>query len=173
MIKFANSNRQFMVWSKQSPRAWYDKLNTVVACHDLWWSSYDHSIFMRYSSVSTIILAVYVDDIDHQGVIQLKAYLNSHFHMKDLGSWDIIQGSTLHGLCKVFFCLNENNLLIWFVWRICILGSKHIDTPIDPNIHFDQKPKRASCSSRHYLRLIGKLIRFTITQPHITFVMVC
>jgi len=34
----------------------------------------------------------YVDDIavsgdDYQGLVQLKGYLNSHFHMKDLVQW--------------------------------------------------------------------------------------
>ena len=86
--------RQSMVWGnhglRQSPRAWFEKFNTVVACYGLWQSSFSHSIFMRHSSVGTIILAVYIDIIvltenDHQCIIQLKAYLNSHFYMKVLG----------------------------------------------------------------------------------------
>jgi len=52
-------------------------------------SSSDYSIFVRHFSVSTIILTVYVDIVitvaDHQCIIQFKAYLSSHFHMKDLG----------------------------------------------------------------------------------------
>jgi len=74
---------------KQFPRAWFDKFSTIVAHYGLRRSSSDHSIFIRHSSTGTIIFSVYVDNIvitgdDHQGIIQLKAYLSSHFHMKDL-----------------------------------------------------------------------------------------
>jgi len=74
---------------KQFSRAWFDKFSTIVAHYGLRRSSSDHSIFVRHSSVGVINFTVYVDDIivtrdDHQGVIQLKAYLSSYFHMKDI-----------------------------------------------------------------------------------------
>jgi len=61
--------------------------STVVAHCGLRWSSFDHSIFIKHSFASTIIFAVYVDDIvvtedDHQGIVQLKAYLSFYFHIK-------------------------------------------------------------------------------------------
>jgi len=60
---------------KPSPRAWFGKFS-IVAHYELSQSSSDHSIFVTHSSVSTIILAVYVDFIvagdEHQGIIQLK-----------------------------------------------------------------------------------------------------
>jgi len=76
---------------KQSIHAWFDKFNTIVAHYGLKRSSSDHSTFVRHSSAGTIILAIYVDDIviigdDDQVIIQLKAYLSSHFHINDLGS---------------------------------------------------------------------------------------
>ena len=54
--------------------------STVVAHCGLRWSSFDHSIFIKHSFASTIIFAVYVDEIvitgyGHQCIIQLKVYL--------------------------------------------------------------------------------------------------
>jgi len=73
---------------KQSIRASFDKFSTVVARYGLRRSSSDHSIFVRDYSTGIIILTVYVDIVvtkeDHQGIIQLKAYLSSHFHIKNL-----------------------------------------------------------------------------------------
>ena len=73
---------------KQSPRVLFDKFSIVDARYELRWSSSDHFIFARYCSVSTIILTVYVDIVftvdDHQDIIQLNSYFNSHFHIKNL-----------------------------------------------------------------------------------------
>ena len=66
----------------------FDKFSIIVAHYGLRQSSSDHSIFVRYFSVKTIIVAIYVNNIvilgdDHLGIIQLKA-LSSHFHVKNL-----------------------------------------------------------------------------------------
>jgi len=73
---------------KQSPRSWFDKFSTIIAHYGLQQSFSNHSIFETF--LCTINLAVYIDDIiitedDHQDIIQLKAYLSSHFHMKKFG----------------------------------------------------------------------------------------
>ena len=72
---------------KESPRVWFDKFSIVIAHYELRRGSSDHSIFIRYSSIGTIIFLVYVNYIivtgdNHQGIIQLKAYLSSHFSYK-------------------------------------------------------------------------------------------
>jgi len=87
VMRFRGRRKMFANSNKQSPRVWYDKFNIVVAHYGLRRSSSDHSIFVRYSSTDTIILIVYIDIVviedDHQGIVQLKAYLSYHFHMKD------------------------------------------------------------------------------------------
>ena len=47
----------------------------------------------------------------------------------------------------------------------CTLGSKPIDTPMDPNIHFDQNLGEPLNDLRKYRRLIGKLI-LLILESH-------
>ena len=60
--RFANSKKT--IYSlKQFPRALFGKFNTDVAYYGLRQSSFDHSIFVRYFSIITITLAVYVEDI--------------------------------------------------------------------------------------------------------------
>jgi len=49
---------------------------------------------VKHSSSGAIIFSVYVDDIvvtkdDHQGIIQLTAYLSFHFHIKDIWSLEV------------------------------------------------------------------------------------
>ncbi|KAL6325861.1 hypothetical protein AAG906_031094 [Vitis piasezkii] len=50
----------------------------------------DHSVFYKKSPAGIILLVVYVDDIiitgnDHAGISDLKAFMHSKFHTKDLG----------------------------------------------------------------------------------------
>jgi len=50
----------------------------------------DHSLFVRHSSVDSIVLIIYVDDIvisddDSHSITILKEYLSTHFHKEDLG----------------------------------------------------------------------------------------
>ena len=75
---------------KQSPRAWFGKFNQVVEEFGMQKSKYDYSIFYRNSSSGIIMLIVYVDDIviigsDSKGISSLKSFIQSQFHIKDLG----------------------------------------------------------------------------------------
>jgi len=54
--------------------------------------------------------------------------------------------------------------------EIGTLGSKPVDTYIDPNIHFDQNLGEPLANPGMYKRLIGKLIYLTVTRSDIRFV---
>ena len=137
-------------------------------------SSSDHSIFVRYSFAGTIILTVYIDDIivtrdDHQGLNQLKAYLSSHFHMKNLGLLRYFLGIEVYRSSKVL-SLSQRKYLAYLLEETGKLGFKPIDTPMDPNICFDQNLKESLVDLRKYRRLISKLIYLTVTRSDITFI---
>ena len=75
---------------KQSPHAWFGKFNKETQAFGMNKSKKDHSIVYKKSAASIILLVVYVDDIvitgnDHAGISDLKAFMHSMFHTKDLG----------------------------------------------------------------------------------------
>ena len=75
---------------KQSPRAWFGKFSKEIQAFDMNKSKKDHFVFYKKSAVGIILLVVYVDDIvitgnDHVGISDLKAFMQSKFHTKDLG----------------------------------------------------------------------------------------
>ena len=55
--------------------------------------------------------------------------------------------------------------------EIGTLGSKRIDTPMDPNIHFDQNLWESLIDPEKYKRLIGILIYLIVIRTNITFIM--
>ena len=72
---------------KQSPRAWFDRFSYVVIGYGFKRSTYDHSLFVRHSSLGTIVLIVYVDDIILYGsnsvrIADLKGILGNIFRLK-------------------------------------------------------------------------------------------
>lgn len=74
---------------KQSPRAWYAKLSSVLMTNGLKISGADPSLFVK-STLGTIIILVCVDDIvmtsdDHYGITALKELLHNRFAIEDLG----------------------------------------------------------------------------------------
>ena len=75
---------------KQSPRAWFEKFNSIVTASGLQCCVVDHSVFYRRAGNSYVILAVYVDDIllirsDTARMQETKEYLKAHFITKDMG----------------------------------------------------------------------------------------
>jgi Reverse transcriptase (RNA-dependent DNA polymerase) len=48
---------------KQSPRAWYAKLNYFLLKNNFVKSTADYSMFINHSDKSTTVILVYVDDI--------------------------------------------------------------------------------------------------------------
>lgn len=75
---------------RQSPRAWYAKLSSVLMFNRLNRSGTNPSLFVKRSKFGIIIVLVYVNDIvitgdDEGGISELKALLKDRFAIKDLG----------------------------------------------------------------------------------------
>ena len=103
---------------KQSPRAWFGKLDEVVQEFGLKMSKCDHSFFYRQSTAGTILLVVYVDDIiitrsDYRGISSLKSFLHNRFHTKDLGQLRYFLGVEVNRSKKEFFYLGESIFLTY------------------------------------------------------------
>ncbi|KAJ9685389.1 hypothetical protein PVL29_017428 [Vitis rotundifolia] len=82
---------------KQSPCAWFGKFSKEIQAFGMNKSKKDHSVFYKKSIAGIILLVVYVDDIviignDHAGISDLKAFMHSKFHTKDLGELKYFPG---------------------------------------------------------------------------------
>jgi hypothetical protein len=75
---------------RQSPRMWYERINTFLLSLGMTRSSCDHNMYYIGEGTKKIILVLYVDDLfitggDHTTVTWLKSALHRQFDMTDLG----------------------------------------------------------------------------------------
>lgn len=82
---------------KQAPWCWFAKLSTALTHYGFIQSYDDYSLFTLHRGATTLHILVYVDDLiiignDADAIHQCKTYLNTCFHMKDLGKLKYILG---------------------------------------------------------------------------------
>jgi hypothetical protein len=82
---------------KQSPRMWYQKIDTYMLGLCFTRSKEDHCVYFKLIGDHLIYLVLYVDDMlligNNKEIIQdVKSHLSSKFDMKDLGASNFILG---------------------------------------------------------------------------------
>ena len=159
---------------KQSPRVWFGRFSAVVVDFGLAQSSTNHSLFYRITeSGRRILLLVYVDDIvitgdDMDGIALLKSHLHRQFHTKDLGPLKYFLGIEV-ARSKQGIYISQRKYVLDMLEETGMLGCKHVDTPMDPNVKLLPNQGELFSDVRRYRRLVGKLNYLTVTRPDISF----
>ncbi|RVW64653.1 Retrovirus-related Pol polyprotein from transposon RE1 [Vitis vinifera] len=101
-------------------------------------SKKDHSVFYKKSAAGIILLVVYVDDIvitgnDHAGISDLKAFVHSKFHTKDLGELKHFLGIEVSRSKKVMF-LSQRKYVLDLLEETSKIEAKPCATPMVPNV---------------------------------------
>ena len=102
-------------------------------------SPYDSTLFLRRTNKGTILLLLYVDDInitgdDRSGIEELKDFLSQQFEMKDLGRLSYLLGLEItHSTDGLYITQAKyaSNLLA----RTGLTDNKTVDTPVELNAH--------------------------------------
>jgi hypothetical protein len=158
---------------KQSPKAWFDKLSRALVQFGMKQCYSDYSIFTLLTAKGRVFLIVYVDDIivtgdDQQGIAELKAYLQSQFHTKDLGQLRYFLGIEVARNDKgISLC--QRKYVLDILEETGLMGCKPIATPMDPGVKLCIDKGEPLQNPEQYRRLVGRLIYLTITRPDITF----
>ncbi|PRQ53440.1 putative RNA-directed DNA polymerase [Rosa chinensis] len=157
---------------KQSPRAWYAKLSSVLEEVGFHRSNADSSLFIRIGSTSKLLVLIYVDDLiitgDNAEEIELlKQSLRNRFAIKDLGILKYFLGIEMATSHKGLF-LNQRKYVLDLLQDADMKDCKPARTPLDSKLQLDVSSK-SPCNLAAYQRLVGKLIYLTITRPDIAY----
>jgi hypothetical protein len=123
---------------KQAPKQWHEKFYQTLTSVGFVANEADKCVYYRHGGGQTVILCLYVDDILIFGtntvvIDEVKSFLSSCFHMKDLGEADVI--------LNIKFTRNENGIILnqsHYVKKIlCRFGfenAKVAPTPYDASV---------------------------------------
>ncbi|KAJ9678037.1 hypothetical protein PVL29_022810 [Vitis rotundifolia] len=158
---------------KQSPRAWFEKFNKEIQAFGMNKSKKDHSIFYKKSATSIILLVVYVDDIvitgnDHAGISDLKAFMHSKFHTKDLGELKYFLGIKVSRSKKGMF-LSQRKYVLDLLEETSKIEAKPCTTSMVPNVQLMLDDGDPFYNPQRYQRVVGKLNYLTVTRPDIAY----
>jgi hypothetical protein len=158
---------------KQSPRAWFAKLSTVLSSLGFTKCAVDSSVFLRRTAKGIVILAAYVDDIlltgdDTDGIRDMGTALRRSFSLRDMGRPKYFLGIEF-SYAQDRIALSQRKYVLDILKETGMLGCKPASTPVEPNPQFWDSNSPLIEDITRYRRLVGKLIHLTVTRPDISF----
>jgi hypothetical protein len=147
---------------KQSPKAWFGRLNSAMRKYGFQQSNLDHTLFLKHHLGKVTALIVYVDDMiitgdDSEEIARLQEQLATEFEMKNLGGLKYFLGIEVarskHGIF-----LSQRKYILDLLSEVGLLDCKPADTPIIQNHRLGEYPDQVPTDKGRYQRMVGKLI---------------
>nr|XP_016461019.1 PREDICTED: uncharacterized mitochondrial protein AtMg00810-like [Nicotiana tabacum] len=165
--------RKSLYGLKHASRQWFAKLSTALLSKGYQSSLNDYSLFTKISATSTVILAVYVDDIllagdDTEEMGSLKPFLDAQFKIKDLGNVHYFLGLEVSSVAEGYIVKQHKfakELLDEFNCSDCT----HVVTPLDLNYKLTPISREMPPDPSLSRRLVGKLNFLQHTRLDLSF----
>lgn len=162
---------------KQSPRAWFGRFTKAILNFGYKQAHSDHTLFFKRQHTGLTILIVYVDDIvltgdDKTEIQSVKNKLAAEFELKDLGNLRYFLGMEV-ARNRTGISVSQRKYTLDLLKETGFLGSRPVDTPMDPSLKLETKAGDPPVDKGRYQRLVGKLIYLSYTRPDIAFAVSC
>jgi hypothetical protein len=154
---------------KQSALEWYNTLKAVLESDELQFKRIesDHAVFMVRTELSTVYLALFVDDMaifgdDEILIGEIKAKLSSHFKMKDLGIMKRFLGLEIERNSLGDVIVSQKRYIERVLERFGMQDCKPTYTPLPTNIRlrkrdYDPDNPDPPADQTLYREIIGSL----------------
>ena len=157
---------------KQAPRAWFHRFSSFLLKLGFYSSQADSSLFVYHSSLGTVYLLLYVDDMIITGstpslVHTFTTRLSNEFSMKDLGDLHYFLGVEVQANEKGLF-LSQTKYALDLLQRASMIDAKPISTPFVIGQHLFAEGTLFSDPTL-FRSLAGALQYLTITRPDLSF----
>lgn len=124
---------------KQSPRAWYQKIDTFLVHIGFTRSIADHSLYFMQKGQHVVIVIIYVDDLIilascMSSLKALKAMLENEYEMSDLGELHFCLGvEFVRDRVSRTISMNQSKYVMDVLKRFGMEDCKPVGTPLDVN----------------------------------------
>ncbi|KAK2989742.1 hypothetical protein RJ640_030235 [Escallonia rubra] len=137
-------------------------------------SQSDHSLFTFTRQGSFLAVLIYVDDVivtgtDSAKISWLKHYLDTKFHIKDLGKLKYFLGIEV-ARSSDGIMLSQRKYVLDILTECGLTGCKPSSSPMAEQHQLDLNSGELCDDPGQYRRLIGRLLYLTITRPDISYV---
>ena len=158
---------------KQSPKVWYDKINSWLHDLGLTRSESDPNLYNLRRHDKLTILLLYMDDLlitrdDEQAIADLKEKLHQAFDMTDLGEAQNYLGVEIHRQPSGIF-LSQRGYITKRLDKFHLLGCNPTKLPIDSKLQLNRCMGTSKADPVQYRSLVGSLIYLSHTQPDISY----
>lgn len=158
---------------KHASRQWFSKLSGALLSRGYSSSLNDYSLFTKCSASSTVILAVYVDDIllaghDVSKLDSLRSFLDSQFKIKDLGDVHYFLGFEVSRVSQCLI-IHQHKSIKDLLTEFNCSSVSHIVAPLEAHLKLTPESGDLLSDPSLYRRLIGKLNFLQHTTPEISF----
>ncbi|XP_050124577.1 uncharacterized mitochondrial protein AtMg00810-like [Malus sylvestris] len=106
------------------------------------------------------------DDSDE--MMKLEQSLAAEFEIKNLGDLKYFLGVEVARSSRGIF-LSQRKYVLDLLKETCMLGCKHVDTPITEKHYLEIYPDQEQVDKGRYQRLVERLIYLSHTHPEITY----
>jgi len=158
---------------KQAPRCWFSKLSTALIQYGFTQSLSDYSLFSYNNNGTCVHVLIYVDDLIIPGscsiaVERFKVYLESCFHMKDLGLLKYFLGIEVARNADGFY-LSQRKYVLDIISEMGLLGARPSSFPMEQNHKLSLSKSVLLPNPKRYRRLVGRLIYLAVTRPELSY----
>jgi len=129
---------------KQSPRAWYGKINRFFVDHGFERSEQDHNVYIH--TIFKLILLLYVDDLvitapSLEDVNWIRSLLHEEFEITDLGPLTVFLGIEIRRNRQLrSLHISQQQYIQTILMRFGMSNAAIISTPADPLVHLTTLP---------------------------------
>ncbi|XP_016649007.1 PREDICTED: uncharacterized mitochondrial protein AtMg00810-like [Prunus mume] len=158
---------------KQAPRAWNERFTSFLPSLGFQASNADPSLFIQHSSLGTVVLLLYVDDIILTGsnsslITSVIGALTQEFDMKDLGQLTYFLGLQISYQSAGLF-VSQTKYIKELLDRVDLQDSKPCPTPCLPYHRLLKDDGKPYSHPEQYRSIVGALQYLTFTRPDIAF----
>lgn len=165
--------RKSLYGLKQASRKWFEKLVRELLSLGYTESRNDYSLFIKRSSTSITVVAVYVDDIivtgdNYSEITDLKNHMHHIFSIKDLGILHYFLGIEV-GYVTDGIILSQKKFSNDILKDCDFDYSKPAVTPLPLNLKSSATNGPLYPHPEHYRSIVGKLNYLTNTRPDLSY----
>jgi hypothetical protein len=158
---------------RQSPRMWYERINTFLLSLGMTWSTCDHNMYHIGTGANKIILVLYIDDLFIMGgatktITWLKSELHHQFDMTDLGPITRYLGVEFQRHPHGFF-LSQRDYVLQMLSDFNMQDCRPEHIPMSPGLPLVTDMDSPYTDPHHYSQIVEKLIFLTTTRPDIAY----